>query len=77
MLNWYISVGDTAVSGDGKAAPPSASTSSKGEERGRSQMGSLELPAWPGLVLGEALPLQKCGMQCKEEGSNSDLGFIP
>ena len=40
-------------------------------------MGSLELPAWPGLVLGEALPLQKCGMQCKEEGSNSDLGFIP
>ena len=48
-----------------------------GERRGRSQMGSLELPAWPGLVLGEALPLQKCGMQCKEEGSNSDLGFIP
>ena len=40
-------------------------------------MGSLELPAWPGLVLGEALPLPKCRTQCKEEGSNSDLGFIP
>ena len=29
-------------------------------------MGSLELPAWPGLVLGEALPLPKCRTQCKD-----------
>lgn len=37
----------------GKQPPPSASTSSRGEE-GVSD-GPLELPAWPGLVLGEAL----------------------
>lgn len=51
------------MSGDGKAAPPPASTSSRGEE-GVLQMELL------GLLLSqdwcwEALPLQKCGMQCK------------
>lgn len=72
----HLCVGDTAVSGDGKAALPSASTSSR-EREGVSGMAPWSSLAWPGLCAGRGVPLQKCGMQCKEEGSNSDLWLYP